>query len=45
MSIQVNFSYLEHGEKKNALVKLRKLRLLGDDDDDDDDDGISQLKY
>lgn len=24
-SWEVNFAYMEHGEKKNALVKLRKL--------------------
>lgn len=26
-SWEVNFAYVEHGEKKNALVKLRKLRV------------------
>ena len=27
-SWEVNFAYVEHGEKKNALVKLRKLSSL-----------------
>lgn len=25
---EVNFGYMEHGEKKNALVKLRKHNIL-----------------
>ena len=27
-SWEVNFAYVEQGEKKNALVKLRKLQLV-----------------
>lgn len=27
-SWEVNFGYIEHGEKRNALVKLSKLSLL-----------------